>query len=50
LQLSSVKCDLEEMDSIMSMGGDSLAERLLPSRHSFFIREYRYAGFLYILW
>lgn len=39
--LSSVKCDLEEMDSIMSMDRECLTERLLPSKHSFFIREYR---------
>ncbi|XP_072996398.1 piezo-type mechanosensitive ion channel homolog isoform X2 [Typha latifolia] len=39
--LSSVKCDLEEMDSIMSKENNNLTERLLPSRHAFFIREYR---------
>ncbi|XP_043708760.1 piezo-type mechanosensitive ion channel homolog isoform X1 [Telopea speciosissima] len=39
--LSSVKCDLEEMDIIMSMRESNLTEHLLPSRHSFFIRESR---------
>ncbi|PIA39355.1 hypothetical protein AQUCO_02600068v1 [Aquilegia coerulea] len=39
--LSSVKCDLEEMDFIMSMQESSLTEQLLPSKHSFFIRESR---------
>ncbi|OVA11397.1 Piezo family [Macleaya cordata] len=39
--LSSVKCDLEEMDFIMSMRQSSLSEQLLPSKHSFFIRESR---------
>ncbi|XP_058084087.1 piezo-type mechanosensitive ion channel homolog isoform X2 [Magnolia sinica] len=39
--LSCIKCDLEEMDSIMSMRGGSLREQLLPSKHSFFIRESR---------
>ncbi|KAJ4954572.1 hypothetical protein NE237_011355 [Protea cynaroides] len=39
--LSSVKCDLEEMDFIMSMRENNLTEQLLPSRHSFFIRESR---------
>ncbi|CAL9756267.1 unnamed protein product [Musa acuminata subsp. burmannicoides] len=39
--LSSVKCDLQEMDFIMSMKNNSLVEQLLPSRHSFFIRESR---------
>ncbi|KAJ4968303.1 hypothetical protein NE237_015004 [Protea cynaroides] len=39
--LSFVKCDLEEMDIIMSMRESSLTEHLLPSRHSFFIRESR---------
>ncbi|XP_074563118.1 piezo-type mechanosensitive ion channel homolog isoform X1 [Curcuma longa] len=39
--LSSVKCDLQEMDFIMSMKNSSLVEQLLPSRHSFFIRESR---------
>ncbi|XP_042516616.1 piezo-type mechanosensitive ion channel homolog isoform X2 [Macadamia integrifolia] len=39
--LSFVKCDLEEMDVIMSMRESNLTEHLLPSRHSFFIRESR---------
>lgn len=39
--LSCVKCDLEEMDTIMSMRVGSLTEQLLPSKHSFFIRESR---------
>ncbi|WOL18856.1 piezo-type mechanosensitive ion channel [Canna indica] len=39
--LSSVKCDLQEMDFILSMRNSSLVEELLPSRHSFFIRESR---------
>lgn len=39
--LCSVKCDLKEMDSIMSMEENSLSERLLPSKHSFFIRQSR---------
>lgn len=41
-QLSHVKSDLEEMDFIMSMGGNKLTEQLLPSKHSFFIRESKY--------
>ncbi|KAK9282374.1 hypothetical protein L1049_005291 [Liquidambar formosana] len=41
IMLSCVKCDLEEMDSIMSTRGSNLTEQLLPSRHSFFIRESR---------
>ncbi|XP_043719119.1 piezo-type mechanosensitive ion channel homolog isoform X3 [Telopea speciosissima] len=39
--LSFVKCDLEEMDVLMSMREGNLTEQLLPSRHSFFIRESR---------
>ncbi|KAK1294370.1 hypothetical protein QJS10_CPA16g01436 [Acorus calamus] len=39
--LSSVKYDMDEMDSIMSMHESSLTEQLLPSKHSFFIRESR---------
>ncbi|XP_020526921.1 piezo-type mechanosensitive ion channel homolog isoform X2 [Amborella trichopoda] len=39
--LSCVKCDLEEMESIMSMRENSLTEQLLPLKHSFFIRESR---------
>ncbi|XP_068663316.1 piezo-type mechanosensitive ion channel homolog isoform X1 [Aristolochia californica] len=37
--LSFVRCDLDEMDSIMSRPDRSLTEQLLPSNHSFFIRE-----------
>ncbi|XP_010242544.1 PREDICTED: piezo-type mechanosensitive ion channel homolog isoform X2 [Nelumbo nucifera] len=39
--LSCVKGDLEEMDFILSMQERNLTEQLLPSRHSFFIRESR---------
>ncbi|KAE8676455.1 hypothetical protein F3Y22_tig00111594pilonHSYRG00006 [Hibiscus syriacus] len=39
IMLSYVKCDLEEMDFIMSMRDSNLTEKLLPSKHSFFIRE-----------
>ncbi|XP_068337805.1 piezo-type mechanosensitive ion channel homolog [Pyrus communis] len=39
--LSCVKCDLEEMDFILSMKENNLMEQLLPSKHSFFIRESR---------
>ncbi|KAK9161398.1 hypothetical protein Syun_007739 [Stephania yunnanensis] len=39
--LSSVKFDLEEMDFIISMRENSLTEQLIPSKHSFFIRESR---------
>lgn len=41
MQLSFIKCDLEEMDFIMSMRGSNLTEQLLPLRHSFFIRKSR---------
>ncbi|XP_050265819.1 piezo-type mechanosensitive ion channel homolog [Quercus robur] len=41
IMLSCIKCDLEEMDYIMSMGESNLTEQLLPSKHSFFIRESR---------
>lgn len=41
VQLSCVKCDLEEMDFILSMRENNLVEQLLPSKHSFFIRELR---------
>ncbi|EEF37638.1 conserved hypothetical protein [Ricinus communis] len=41
IMLSFVKCDLEEMDFIMSMRESNLTEQLLPLRHSFFIRESR---------
>ncbi|XP_021280441.1 piezo-type mechanosensitive ion channel homolog isoform X2 [Herrania umbratica] len=41
IMLSYVKCDLEEMDFIMSMRESKLTEQLLPSKHSFFIRESR---------
>ncbi|XP_034689649.1 piezo-type mechanosensitive ion channel homolog isoform X2 [Vitis riparia] len=39
--LSYIKCDLEEMDFIMSTGESDLTNQLLPSKHSFFIRESR---------
>ncbi|XP_042475858.1 piezo-type mechanosensitive ion channel homolog isoform X1 [Macadamia integrifolia] len=39
--LSFVKCDLEEMDVLMSMRESNLTEQLLPSRHSFFVHESR---------
>ncbi|XP_026450011.1 piezo-type mechanosensitive ion channel homolog isoform X2 [Papaver somniferum] len=41
LMLSIIKCDLEEMNFIMSTRNSSLSEQLLPSRHSFFIRRSR---------
>ncbi|KAI7983245.1 hypothetical protein LOK49_LG15G00399 [Camellia lanceoleosa] len=39
--LSCIKHDLEEMSFIMSTTEGSLTEQLLPSMHSFFIRESR---------
>ncbi|KAK3041408.1 hypothetical protein RJ639_000385, partial [Escallonia herrerae] len=39
--LSSVKCDLEDMDFIMSKREGHLTEQLLPLKHSFFVRESR---------
>uniref|UniRef100_A0A5B7BCU2 Uncharacterized protein n=1 Tax=Davidia involucrata TaxID=16924 RepID=A0A5B7BCU2_DAVIN len=39
--LSCIKCDLEEMNFIVSMREGNLTEQLLPSKHSFFIRESR---------
>ncbi|PON52884.1 Piezo family [Trema orientale] len=44
IMLSYIKCDLEEMDFIMSMRESNLAEQLLPSKHSFFIRQHRSGG------
>ncbi|XP_038681197.1 piezo-type mechanosensitive ion channel homolog isoform X2 [Tripterygium wilfordii] len=41
IMLSYVKCDLEEMDFIMSMGERNLTEHLLPLKQSFFVRESR---------
>ncbi|CAN6452751.1 unnamed protein product [Victoria cruziana] len=41
VMLSGAKQDLEEMDFIMSMQESSLSEQLLPSRHSFFIKQSR---------
>lgn len=41
IMLSWVKRDLEEMDFLVSVRGSNLTEQLLPSRHSFFIRESR---------
>ena len=43
LQLSYIRSDLEDMDFIMSPSENNLAERLLPAKYSFFIRESRYA-------
>ncbi|MBA0816243.1 hypothetical protein Gohar_000930, partial [Gossypium harknessii] len=37
--LSWIRCDLMEMDFIMSARASSLTGQLLPSKHSFFIRE-----------
>ncbi|XVF57384.1 hypothetical protein PTKIN_Ptkin06aG0200900 [Pterospermum kingtungense] len=39
--LSWIRCDLMEMDFIMSTRASSLTEHFLPSKHSFFIRESR---------
>ncbi|XP_062084665.1 piezo-type mechanosensitive ion channel homolog isoform X2 [Humulus lupulus] len=39
--LSWIRCDLEEMDFIVSTDESNLTEQLLPKRHSFFIRESR---------
>lgn len=39
--LSCIKHDLEEMEFIMSIREGNLAEQLLPSKHSFFIRQSR---------
>ncbi|KAK6915539.1 Piezo non-specific cation channel, R-Ras-binding domain [Dillenia turbinata] len=39
--LSWIRCDLAEMNFIMSTSENNLTEKLLPSRHSFFIRESR---------
>ncbi|KAG5567620.1 hypothetical protein RHGRI_002982 [Rhododendron griersonianum] len=41
MQLSCIKHDLEEMEFIMSIREGNLAEQLLPSNHSFFIRQSR---------
>lgn len=41
LQLSFVKHDLEEMDSIMSTSEGNITEHLLPLKDSFFVRESR---------
>ncbi|CAL0320586.1 unnamed protein product [Lupinus luteus] len=41
MQLSFIKSDLEEMGFIVSRTDCSLTEKLLPSNHSFFIRESR---------
>lgn len=41
MQLSFIKSDLEEMSFIISRTDCSLTEQLLPSKHSFFIRESR---------
>ncbi|KAF3663516.1 Piezo-type mechanosensitive ion channel -like protein [Capsicum annuum] len=39
--ISFIEGDLEEMYLIMTMREGNLTERLLPSRHSFFVRQYR---------
>uniref|UniRef100_M4DY56 Uncharacterized protein n=1 Tax=Brassica campestris TaxID=3711 RepID=M4DY56_BRACM len=39
--LSYIRSDLEDMDFIMSPSENNLAERLLPAKYSFFIRESR---------
>ncbi|KAF3336299.1 piezo-type mechanosensitive ion channel isoform X3 [Carex littledalei] len=39
--LSSVKHDIQEMDSMMSGENNSLTERLLPSKNTFFVRRNR---------
>ncbi|XP_023640848.1 piezo-type mechanosensitive ion channel homolog isoform X3 [Capsella rubella] len=41
IMLSYVRSDLEDMDFIMSTSENNLAERLLPPKYSFFIRESR---------
>ncbi|KAE9589210.1 putative Piezo family protein [Lupinus albus] len=41
IMLSFIKSDLEEMGFIVSRTNCSLTEKLLPSKHSFFIRESR---------
>jgi len=41
MQMSFIKSDLEEMGVIISGSDCSLTEKLLPSKHSFFIRESR---------
>ncbi|EXC31832.1 hypothetical protein L484_020660 [Morus notabilis] len=41
VMLSWIRCDLEEMDFIVSTRESSLTEQLLPKKHSFFIRESR---------
>ncbi|KAJ1257414.1 hypothetical protein BS78_K040800 [Paspalum vaginatum] len=39
--LSSVKQDIKEMDSLISLENDSLTEDLLPSRNAFLVRQSR---------
>ncbi|KAF3962629.1 hypothetical protein CMV_012877 [Castanea mollissima] len=41
VMLSWIRCDIAEMDIIMSTGESSLTEQLLPKKHSFFIRKSR---------
>ncbi|KAJ4892562.1 Piezo-type mechanosensitive ion channel-like protein [Raphanus sativus] len=41
IMLSYVRSDLEDMDFFMSTSENNLAERLLPPKYSFFIRESR---------
>ena len=40
-QLSWIRCDIAEMDIIMSTGVRSLTKQLLHKKHSFFIRKSR---------
>ncbi|CAM8925338.1 unnamed protein product [Rhodiola kirilowii] len=39
--LTWIRCDIAEMDVIMSEPDSPLTERLIPAKHSFFIRESR---------
>ncbi|KAM3704955.1 hypothetical protein ACB098_03G044800 [Castanea mollissima] len=44
IMLSWIRCDIAEMDIIMSTGESSLTEQLLPKKHSFFIRKSSRSG------
>nr|POF15845.1 piezo-type mechanosensitive ion channel like [Quercus suber] len=44
VMLSWIRCDIAEMDIIMSAGECSLTEQLLPEKHSFFIRKSSRSG------
>ncbi|KAF3962627.1 hypothetical protein CMV_012877 [Castanea mollissima] len=44
VMLSWIRCDIAEMDIIMSTGESSLTEQLLPKKHSFFIRKSSRSG------